>query len=132
MKFLERFDSEVYISLYAGMGCVVYVRGTCPTDLRAFFQHHDANYGQDDLHNLDVFLRGATPLDTTDKAEVLIKCPICRQMSTFSAIYFAAGAPKCSVCMGNDVAVVMDECKHACMCDECAHLVQAFEQDRDD
>ena len=124
-------NQQSYITLYAGMGCFIYVR----SDMMSLFMHQD-NHGQygpncDDSPILNDFLNGYTNKtvefesidnDTTDYS---IKCPICRTINTQKDILEIKGSnSKCIICYDNNVEIYFSKCKHSDICRECCNKLE--------
>ena len=124
-------NKHSFISIYAGMGCNVYVR----YDMMSLFMHQDS-YGQygpncDDTPIMNDFLNGYTDKTTEyltpdyGSTDYSIKCPICRTINTQNDILEIKGSnAKCIICDENDVEIYLSKCKHSDICSECCNKLE--------
>lgn len=120
---LENYNN-IYVQLYVGMGCYVYIRKK-ENIILSLFMHSDSwgQYGEDsnDEPVLQKFIENLQELNFKNlESSNSIKCPICRSLNTMEDILEIKGSSeKCVCCLTNDIQIYLAKCKHACLCNEC-------------
>lgn len=116
---LNYISNNKYVSIYCGMGCLVYVRKT-NYKLDGIFMHSDSwgQYGPatDETPRFNKFIENLTETNLNNT----IKCPLCRTINKINLIQEINDCEdKCVICYTNNISILFNECKHKCVCKSC-------------